>query len=113
MRKLFIKLNCFLLVIIFLYHVDTATPTAKQIIKKQEEEEKAAIGKQNVQYNAPKWYLNPPDGANVVVYYPAFVKIYIRKAKNKQFKAQKDLASALGAKLSSQTKNLLWKLELM
>ena len=112
MRKFFIQLNCFLLVIIFLASCagNNATPTAKQIIKKQEEDAKAAIAKTECTIdNAPEWYLNPPDGANVVAYYPAFAeKSTLERAKKQAiFEAQKDLASALGAKLSSQTKEFI------
>ena len=51
------------------------TPTAKQILKNEKEQEKAAIDKTECTIdNAPKWYLSPPDGANVVAYYPAFAE---------------------------------------
>jgi len=112
------KINIYNLVIVvtslFIINAcsSSTTPTAKQILKKEKEQEKAAIDKTECTIdNAPKWYLNPPDGANVVAYYPAFAeKNTIERAKKQAiYEAQKDLADALGARLSSQTKE--WIME--
>ena len=86
------------------------TPTSKQIIKDQKKQEEKAIDKADCTVeNAPDWYLSPPDGENVVAYYPAFAeKNTIERAKKQAiFEGQKDLASALGAKLSIQTKEFI------
>ena len=86
------------------------TPTAKQIIKdiKEKEKEEIKVAECDVK-NAPKWYLTPPDGKNVVAYYPAFGERDSIEAAKKHaiLEAQKDLASALGAKLSQQTKEFI------
>ena len=88
----------------------STTPTAKTILKQQkvQEEKDIKIAECDVK-NAPDWYLKLPDGENVVAYYPAYAEgDTIEKAKKQAiFEAQKDLAAALGAKLSQQTKEFI------
>ena len=61
------------------------------------------------QDNTPEWYLKLPDGKNIVAYYAGFgsatnIKVAGELALTN---ALKDLASALGAKLSQQTKEFI------